>query len=113
MGDDDNSDEHDDQSNDFKGSNKKSMRKKTYIAEHDEAIVDFLDASAAQNLRTSLPQASSQVNKSKQKKSGFEIAPDGRLLIEDSSDEEDGPAKIKKDQGYVLDNDSDDNDEVN
>eukprot|EP00093_Oithona_nana_P000096 00096.XXX_264_1943_1 [CDS] Oithona nana genome sequencing. len=109
--DDDNSDEHDGQNNDFKG-NKKSMRKKTYIAEHDEAIVDFLDASAAQNLRTSLPQASSQVNKSKQKKSGFEIAPDGRLLIEDSSDEEDAPAK-KKDQGYVLDNDSDDNDEVN
>merc|ERR1719445_1912766 len=82
---DDDDNEHSDD-DEFKAANKKSgirRQKKTYIAENsDETIVDFLDASAAQNLRTSLPQASSQVNKSKQKKSGFEIAPDGRLLIE-------------------------------
>ena len=73
---DDDDNEHSDD-DDFKAANKKSgirRQKKTYIAENsDETIVDFLDASAAQNLRTSLPQASSQVNKSKQKKSGFEI----------------------------------------
>ena len=102
---DDHSDEED--GNDFK--HKQSTKKKTYIAENEGAIVDFLDASAAQNLRTSLPKDSVQTNKTKQKKSGFELAPDGRLLIEDSSDEEEEEKRKKKDQGYVLD-DSDDND---
>ena len=90
-----------------KGS-KKGKGGKTYIA--DEGIVDFLDASAAQKLRTSIPQPS-QKQSARKKKSDFEIAPDGRLIIQDSEDEQDEEMHTKKDQGYLLDDSDDENNE--
>ena len=89
----------DEEDRDDKKIKKAKGKGKTYIA--DEGIVDFLDASAAQKLRTSIPQAS-QKPMARKKKSDFEIAPDGRLIIEDSSEDEE-----TKEKGYVLDDNSD------
>ena len=83
----------DDEEGEFDSNEKRKSKKtgksgagKTYIA--DEGIVDFLDASAAQKLRTSMPSQASQKLAARKKKSDFEIAPDGRLLIQDSEDSE-------------------------
>ena len=97
-------------------SKKKVVRRKkksaTYIAEENrgEDIVDFLDTTAAQKLRSSLPKANDGFQAKSKKKSEFEIAPDGRLIIMDSEEEEEQPRKPK---GYELEDSDDENDENN
>lgn len=73
---------------------RRKKKSATYIAEDNngEAIVDFLDASAAQKVRNSKPKSKLQEQATKKKQEEFEIAPDGRLIIRDSEDEEDPKA---------------------
>merc|ERR1739848_933455 len=93
-------------------SNKKRVqvrRKKksaTYIAEENnvEAIVDFLDTSAAQKLRSSLPNKNLALAAKNKKKDEFEIDSDGRLIIRDDSDDDE--EAFKRPKGYELDDDS-------
>jgi len=70
---------------------KRKKKKQTFISE-DQQIVDFLDPSAANKVSSVRPDAGpgigGQEKKAKEKNGGFELAPDGRLLIKDSDDEE-------------------------
>ena len=86
---------------------RKKKKSATYIAEENngEAIVDFLDTSAAQKVRSALPKANAGAISKQKKKDEFEIAPDGRLIIRDSDEEEEDT--FKKPKGYELDDDSD------
>ena len=118
----DSSDESDMDENDDSSNKKKRKGKKTpqsFISvdkeNADEGIVDFLDATASQNIMSTLPKktaAAGDQNKAK-KKSQFPIGPDGRLIIKDLSDDDDddeedmeGPSK-----NMQLDSDSDEDGE--
>ena len=70
---------------------KKQSNTTTYITEeaNGESIVDFLDASAAQNVRRSKPNVVTKANSNNpamKKGNEFEIAPDGRLIIKGKVD---------------------------
>ena len=74
--------------------NKKNKKKhNAFIAENEgKSIVDFLDPSAAQNVTSTVPKNqkhSVEDGNKKVKNGGFQIAKDGRLIIEDSDSEED------------------------
>ena len=94
-------------------SNKKRVqvrRKKksaTYIAEENngETIVDFLDPSASQKVRSSLANPNAGSAAKQKKKDEFEMTPDGKFIIHDSEEEEEDT--FKKPKGYELDDDSD------
>ena len=81
---------------------KKNKKKHhAYIAENGgKDIVDFLDASASQKVTSTLPKTSAtddqKEGNKKSKNGGFQIAKDGRLIIEDSDDNDDeGPWQKK------------------
>ena len=98
-------------------SNKKRVqvrRKKksaTYIAEENngEAIVDFLDPSASQKVRSSLANPNAGSMTKQKKKDEFEMTSDGKFIIRDS-DEEDEEA-FKQPKGYELDDSDGENDQ--
>ena len=81
--------------------NKKKGGKQTYIVEdggEGESVVDFLDPSAAQKVTSLRPktkaeseaaEAADKKKKERAKNGGFDLAPDGRLLIKDDSDDDD------------------------
>ena len=92
----------DNEDNDDKKTRKHKKNKKkhqAYIAENEgKSIVDFLDPSAAQNVTSTMPKIQSsqrEESSSKSKNGGFQIAKDGRLIIEDSDSEEDAPRQKK------------------
>jgi len=87
---------------------RRKKKSATYIAEENngESIVDFLDNSAAQKLRSSLPNKNQTLAAKNKKKDEFEIDSAGRLIIRDDSDEEEDT--FKRPKGYELDNDSED-----
>ena len=72
---------------------KKNKKKhQAFIAENEgKSIVDFLDPSAAQNVTSTIPKteySNKEGVNEKTKNGGFQIAKDGRLIIEDSDSEE-------------------------
>ena len=90
--------DEDDEDEENEGLKKKVVKRKknksaTYITEeaNGDTIVDFLDASAAQKVRSTKPNITTKAtinNPSMKKKNEFEIAPDGRLIIKESDDED-------------------------
>jgi len=92
-------------------------------------IVDFLDASASQNIMSAPPKKQGgggglqpmgdqgKKAKSKKKKTEFPIGPDGRMIIkdldidDDDDDDEEEAAGDEKDDYRMLASDSDDNEE--
>ena len=93
---------------------KRKKKSSTYIAEeaNGDAIVDFLDTSAAQKVRSAKPNLTTKASSNTpamKKKNEFELTPDGRLIIKDSDDDEEmeGGESSNAKKGYILD-DSDD-----
>ena len=93
---------------------KRKKKSSTYIAEeaNGDTIVDFLDTSAAQKVRSSKPNVTTKASSNApamKKKNEFELTPDGRLIIKDSDDDEEmeGGESSNAKKGYILD-DSDD-----
>merc|ERR1712223_1055914 len=89
---------------------KKNKKKHhAFIAENDgKSIVDFLDPSAAQNVTSTLPRnnkTSTDDTKQKVKNGGFQIAKDGRLIIEESDSDEETPKDKKL---HFMDSDGSD-----
>ncbi|XP_012287618.1 RRP12-like protein isoform X2 [Orussus abietinus] len=88
---------------------KRTNRKKTWIREGEDDIVDFADPTAIKNITTSLPEVSNTTVKQKTKTSEFKVAKDGRLIIKDDSDDDsDTPKRMRK---MTIDNDSDEDSE--
>ena len=90
---------------------KKNKKKhQAYIAEDGgKAIVDFLDPSAAQNVTTTMPKTQSlpkEESSAKSRVGGFQIAKDGRLIIEDSDSDADTPREKKL---HFMESDGSDN----
>ena len=90
--------------------NKKNKKKpQAFIAENEgKSIVDFLDPSAAQNVTSTMPKIQPAHNEeinSKSKNGGFQIAKDGRLIIEDSDSEDDQTRQKKL---HFMDSDGSD-----
>lgn len=85
----DNEDNEDRRSRKIKKNKKKHL---AFIAENEgKSIVDFLDPSAAQSVTSTIPKTQSSQEEganAKTKNGGFQIAKDGRLIIEDSDSEE-------------------------
>ena len=89
---------------------KKNKKKHhAFIAENEgKSIVDFLDPSAAQNVTSTLPKnqkMSVEDTNQKVKNGGFQIAKDGRLIIEESDSEEEKPKDKKL---HFMDSDGSD-----
>ena len=98
------------------GRKQKKNKKKhhAFIAENDgKSIVDFLDPSAAQNVTSTLPRnnkTSTDDTKQKVKNGGFQIAKDGRLIIEESDSDEETPKDKKL---HFMDSDGSDDEGKN
>lgn len=98
------------------GRKQKKNKKKhhAFIAENDgKSIVDFLDPSAAQNVTSTLPRnnkSSTDDAKQKVKNGGFQIAKDGRLIIEESDSDEETPKDKKL---HFMDSDGSDDEGKN
>merc|ERR1719461_2327988 len=89
---------------------KKNKKKHhAFIAENEgKSIVDFLDPSAAQNVTSTLPKnqkMSVEDTNQKVKNGGFQLAKDGRLIIEESDSEEE---KSKDKKLHFMDSDGSD-----
>ncbi|XP_001606680.2 RRP12-like protein [Nasonia vitripennis] len=96
---------------------KRKSKKKTWIQEGEDNIVDFADPTAARNITATKPvNAKNPATKPKEKDHGFKTAPDGRLIIGDDSDDDSGDEKTKKNKnklpflGSDSDNDVDEDD---
>ena len=91
---------------------KRKKKSSTYIAEeaNGDTIVDFLDTSAAQKVRSSKPNVTTKASSNApamKKKNEFELTPDGRLIIKDSDDDDMEEPSTNK--GYMLDDSDDEN----
>ena len=91
---------------------KRKKKSSTYIAEeaNGDAIVDFLDTSAAQKVRSTKPNLTTKASSNTpamKKKNEFELTPDGRLIIKDSDDDDMEEPSTNK--GYMLDDSDDEN----
>ena len=93
---------------------KKKKKHHAFIAENEgKSIVDFLDPSAAQNVTSTLPRnnkISTDDSKQKVKNGGFQIAKDGRLIIEESDSDEETPKDKKL---HFMDSDGSDDEGKN
>ena len=102
-------DNEDNEENRQQKSKKNRKKPQAFITENEgKGIVDFLDKSAAQNVTSTRPSTVSSHNEDtnvKSKNGGFQIAKDGRLIIEDSDSEEDTrkPKKL-----HFMESDSED-----
>ena len=94
---------------------KRKKKSSTYIAEEadGDTIVDFLDTSAAQKVRSSKPNVTTKASSNTlamKKKNEFELTSDGRLIIKDSDDEDmEGGEPSNANKGYMLDDSDDEN----
>ncbi len=102
----------DDDEDDKRSKKKRKNQRQTFIVENEdkETIVDFLDSKAASQVTSMKPQSvqksEAQAKAKKDKNGGFDLAPDGRLLIKDDSDDSDDDVDEKD-----AKSDDDDDDE--
>lgn len=117
----------------------KRKKKKTWIQDNEDNIVDFIDPTSAKNISSKIiilyifrffqnfyltnlfifiltatkPVNSNETasNKSKVKDYGFKTAPDGRLIIKDDSDDSDDERKKKKKNKLSFLNSDSENDD--
>ncbi|XP_046410406.1 RRP12-like protein [Neodiprion fabricii] len=87
---------------------KQKLKKKAWIHESEENIVDFVDAGAAKNITATQPGAlDSTQSIRKKKEGGFKTDEKGRLIIKD--DDSDGEMEIKPKKLPFLGSDSENN----
>ncbi|XP_048507370.1 RRP12-like protein isoform X2 [Athalia rosae] len=94
---------------------KNKKKRKAWIREDVENIVDFVDAAAAKNITATQPGASTAtLPKVKNTDGGFKIARDGRLIIKDDNSDSDIGRVPKKfsSPGSASENETDDEDKT-